>query len=210
MIGFMPLCEVCGGPIRPDNRYGVCQRNPACRRENQRRQYAAHQRDRDRTWISWYEMVRRCYIPGARGWDDYGGADPPVTVCERWLVPDGVGFKNFLADLGERPIDGPASARTGRTVWQSLGRYRDQGHYAPDSSEWMTAERRARTRGPRSGTSSRFKGVRWNNGRWQATIIIDGECYHLGCFTGEEDAAAAYDAAAREAWGEDCWLNFPE
>jgi hypothetical protein len=37
-----PRCKICKGPIRPDNRYGVCQRNPACKRESRRRYDRAH------------------------------------------------------------------------------------------------------------------------------------------------------------------------
>lgn len=64
--------------------------------------------------------------------------------------------------------------------------------------------------GPRGGTS-RFKGVSWDrrSGRWVAFIYIDGHSRWLGSFTAEEPAARAYDQAAKEAWGEFSWLNFP-
>lgn len=64
---------------------------------------------------------------------------------------------------------------------------------------------------PRRGTASRFKGVTWHNqqGKWRARIKIDGRFRHLGCFSVEEDAACAYDAAALAAWGEYARPNFP-
>lgn len=64
----------------------------------------------------------------------------------------------------------------------------------------------------RSGCSSRFKGVTWDRsrGRWQAKIQLMGRSRSLGRFDDETAAARAYDAAARAAWGEFAWLNFPE
>jgi hypothetical protein len=47
---------------------------------------------------SWGSMVKRCTNPKHKDWPHYGGANPPVTVCERWRD-----FRNFLADMGERP-----------------------------------------------------------------------------------------------------------
>lgn len=54
--------------------------------------------------------------------------------------------------------------------------------------------------------SSRFKGVgRRRKGGWMAQI---GGAY-LGTFADEEDAARAYDRAARDRFGEFARLNFP-
>lgn len=65
----------------------------------------------------------------------------------------------------------------------------------------------------RSGrpTSSRFKGVCWHEreGRWQAQIRIDDVPRRLGMFDDEEDAAIAYDEAARKIWGAEARVNFP-
>lgn len=65
----------------------------------------------------------------------------------------------------------------------------------------------------RSGrpTSSRFKGVYWSEreGKWQAQIRVDDRTRRLGLFDDEEDAAFAYDEAAREVWGEEARVNFP-
>ncbi len=60
------------------------------------------------------------------------------------------------------------------------------------------------------GTSSKFKGVDLHGGRWRAQIAKDGVRTHLGLFDSEEDAAIAYDAAARDLHGEFARLNFPK
>ena len=61
------------------------------------------------------------------------------------------------------------------------------------------------------GLSSRFKGVCWHKryGKFQADIRLNGKSKFLGMFVNELDAALAYDAAAREHFGEFALCNFP-
>lgn len=59
------------------------------------------------------------------------------------------------------------------------------------------------------GGGSEFKGVSFRNdtGVWRAHITVDGKRKWLGTFASEVDAARAYNAAAREAFGEYAKLN---
>lgn len=65
----------------------------------------------------------------------------------------------------------------------------------------------------RPGTSSQFKGVSWDRRRrrWVGQIrrSHDQNQTHLGYFDDEEEAARAYDAAARDAFGVFASVNFP-
>lgn len=53
--------------------------------------------------------------------------------------------------------------------------------------------------------AGRFKGVYKTGDKWRARIEKN---IHLGYFFTPEDAARAYDAKAKELWGEFAWLNF--
>lgn len=60
--------------------------------------------------------------------------------------------------------------------------------------------------------TSRFRGVSWHqrNAKWQAQIHVDSRTVHLGVWADEEQAARAYDAAARQHHGEFGRYNFPD
>jgi hypothetical protein len=86
------------------------------------------------TYMSWFAMGQRCLNPNHVGYPKYGGATPPVTVCDRWLNS----FENFLADLGER------------SAGKTLGRFNDIGNYEPGNCKFMTwAEQVANRRSDR-------------------------------------------------------------
>ena len=61
------------------------------------------------------------------------------------------------------------------------------------------------------GGTSRYKGLCWHkrDRKWMAYIKPKGKRMYLGYFTDEIDAAKAYDAAAREYFGQYACCNFP-
>jgi hypothetical protein len=58
-------------------------------------------------------------------------------------------------------------------------------------------------------TSSQYKGVCWfkRDKKWLASIRIDNKNKHLGLFESEREAAAAYNQAAIDAFGDFAYLN---
>lgn len=58
--------------------------------------------------------------------------------------------------------------------------------------------------------TSGFRGVHWHKQmeKWRAVINVDGKNKHLGLFVDKEEAAKAYDAAAKQYHGEYAQLNF--
>lgn len=66
-----------------------------------------------------------------------------------------------------------------------------------------------RTRSPRRGGTSKYKGVIWHKrrGKWMAEIRKDKICKYLGYFVNEKDAARAYDKTALKLWRGDVLTN---
>jgi hypothetical protein len=60
---------------------------------------------------------------------------------------------------------------------------------------------------PRLPPSSGFYGVSARKKRWSAVITYDSKKHYLGCFDTKQEAALAYDKAARQC-GEDKPLNY--
>lgn len=74
-----------------------------------------------------------------------------------------------------------------------------------------TARQNSRNRRPLTGRTSVYKGVYLHRPGWYRALIgLNGRQKHLGCFRDETDAARAYDAAAKELYGEYARLNFPD
>lgn len=54
---------------------------------------------------------------------------------------------------------------------------------------------------------SKYRGVGKDKQRWRAEITVNGQRRYLGMFLTEQQAALAYNKAAKEFFGEFAWLN---
>jgi hypothetical protein len=81
-----------------------------------------------------------------------------------------------------------------------------------DNLRLGTHAQNLRNTGLRTNNTSGYKGVHYDSarGKWKAEICVRGKGHHLGRFPTAEEAARAYDAAARAHSGEFAWLNFPD
>lgn len=145
--------------------------------------------DEDFEWLSqwkwWYMQgyATRTTLSGSRKtkrtWDR--------VLMHRLIVdaPEGV-------DVDHRDLDGLNNQRSNLRTASRTQNTQNRGKFA------------------KRECTSRFKGVcrRPENGRWRAYIRVHGRMNHLGTYTSEEDAARAYDAAAKEYFGEFARTNF--
>lgn len=74
------------------------------------------------SYQSYLHMIQRCSNPNNHAYKKYGGRG--IKICDRWLEPLGVGYKNFVSDMGERP--------EGTT----LDRANNDGDYEPSNCRW--------------------------------------------------------------------------
>lgn len=65
-------------------------------------------------------------------------------------------------------------------------------------------------RGVPANNKTGYKGVHWSKRerKYRAQIRVNSKHYDLGTFDNPIDAAKAYDAAAKEHFGEFAWTNF--
>jgi hypothetical protein len=61
-----------------------------------------------------------------------------------------------------------------------------------------------------TNNTSGYKGVNFQCGKWHAKITHHLTQYHLGYFNTPEEAARAYDNAAKKRHGIFARLNFPD
>ena len=113
---------------------------------------------RSGTYRSWTSMWTRCTNPKAKEWLYYGGRG--IKVCERWKQ-----FKNFLADMGERPPH------------YTIERKDSNGDYIPSNCEWVTRKQQARNTSRNVFLS--FNGETKTVAEWAETIGLKNGTLHF-------------------------------
>lgn len=112
------------------------------------------------TYKIWKDIKKRCLNPKHSSYHNYGGRG--ITVCDRWLEPDGQGFLNFLADMGERP-----SPR------HEVERKHVNGNYCPENCEWILLELQARNK--RNNHNLTYNGKTQCLAAWAEEVGINQE-----------------------------------
>lgn len=137
-----------------------------------------------------YEVLRQ----QALFWDNNRGC-----VMAIWYLKEG---KRIVAPVAKLMLD-----KEGKTIIS----YRDGNplNLKRENIECITHKVAHQKQKKPDNTTSIYKGVSWSKfaNKWSAYIKTDYIKKHLGYYTYEEDAAKAYNEAAKEIWGEHARLN---
>lgn len=121
---------------------------------------------------TWFNMLSRCYVPFAPGYESYGGRG--LYVCERWLT-----FKNFTSDMGERPFG------------MTLDRVDNDGGYSPQNCKWANKAQQMVNRRTFGNNKTGATGVVKVGKRYESRFDYENVRYRLGYYDTLEAAKNA-------------------
>lgn len=121
----------------------------------------------------------------------------------RYVKMPGIKGTRFVVRMHRIILETPKDIFIDHIDMNSLNNQRNNLRFATNAENRCNVQKQ-------STSTSGYKGVSFHKhrGLWQARIMTKGKSIHLGYFDTAEEAATAYDEAAKKYHGEFARLNF--
>lgn len=137
---------------------------------------------------TYYSMLYRCLNKEHDSYPYYGGRG--ITICDRWLGPDGKGFLNFIEDMGERPEG------------MTLDRIDVNGNYCKENCRWASGSvQNFNTRVKATNKTGRTGVYFSGNNTFNVKIGVNGKSINLGTYKTYEEACKVREEAELKYYG---------
>ena len=127
----------------------------------------------------WRGMFNRCYNQNQKSYKNYGAKG--IRVCDEWHGKEG--FKNFIKDLGERPV--------GATI----ERINSRGNYEPSNCRWATRLEQANNKS--NNRMITINGLTQTKSQWAKSHNINVSLFHFRVKNGMDPLEALTKPVAK-------------
>lgn len=148
-----------------------------------------HGMTKTKIYVVYRNMWKRCYNKNEWAYPYYGGRG--IKLCDRWMEPEGIGFMNFYADMGDIPNG------------LEIERVNNDGDYCPDNCVWAARSEQTFNQRKRCNNVSGRSGVSFNqkHGKYVVTIGKNNKSIYLGIYSDFEEACKVREEAELEYYG---------
>lgn len=127
-------------------------------------------------YLTYINMMRRCYTIKDNGYKSYGGRG--IIVCEEWVdsIESFINYITLLPNYGKPKL--------------SLDRINNDGNYEPGNMRWATKHEQSTNR-RRGKSKSKYMGVYKNGSGYYTVITINRKYLYIGTYKTENGAVNA-------------------